>query len=61
MRGIAANMFDRGRAPAEVAQDLGVDAQTVRAWRRAYREGGRTAKAGVRRWRRGSRRGGRRC
>ena len=45
MRGIAANMFDRGRAPAEVAQDLGVDAQTVRAWRRAYREGGRAALA----------------
>jgi transposase len=43
VRGIAANMFDQGRAPAEIAASLGVDAQTVRAWRRAYREGGRAA------------------
>jgi|SRR5687767_896269 len=45
VRGIAANMFDQDRAPADVARDLGVDDQTVRAWRRAYRAGGRPALA----------------
>jgi|SRR3954469_4459155 len=43
VRGIAANMFDRDCAPAAIAKDLGVDDQTVRAWRRAYRKGGRNA------------------
>jgi transposase len=45
VRGIAANMFDQDKAPAEVARDLGVDDQTARAWRRAYRAGGRDALA----------------
>jgi len=43
VRGIAANMFDRDCTPAQIAKDLGVDDQTVRAWRRAYRKGGRDA------------------
>lgn len=45
VRGIAANMFDQDTEPAEVAAALGVAAQTVRAWRRAYRKGGRPALA----------------
>lgn len=36
-------MFDQDRAPSEIARDLGVDDQTVRAWRRAYRKHGRDA------------------
>jgi transposase len=43
VRSIAANMFDQDRMPKEIARDLGVDDQTVRAWRRAYRKGGRDA------------------
>lgn len=43
MREIAANMFDRDKAPADIARDLGVDDQTVRDWRRKYRAGGRPA------------------
>jgi transposase len=45
IRLVAANMFDRGMPPAEAAPLLGVDAQTVRAWRRSYRAGGRAALA----------------
>src|SRR4051812_28330455 len=43
VRGIAANMFHRDCTPAQIAKDLGVDDQTVRAWRRAYRKSGREA------------------
>ncbi|QOV90197.1 winged helix-turn-helix domain-containing protein [Humisphaera borealis] len=43
VRSIAANMFEQDREPAEIAKDLRVDDQTVRAWRRAYRKGGRDA------------------
>jgi len=43
VREIAANMFDQGKAPADIARDLGVDDQTVRDWRRKYRAGGRPA------------------
>ena len=43
VRAIAANMLDAGKQPAEIAQQLGVAAQTVRGWRRAYRAGGRGA------------------
>lgn len=45
VRNIAANMIDRGDAPAEIAAALGVAAQTVREWRRDYRAGGRAALA----------------
>lgn len=45
LRQVAANMLDAGKAPAEIAPLLGVAAQTVRAWRRAYRTGGRGALA----------------
>ena len=43
VRAIAANMFDDGKEPAEIARHLGVAAQTVRQWRRGYRAGGRAA------------------
>jgi putative transposase len=43
VRSIAANMFDDGKKPAEIARHLGVAAQTVREWRRDYRAGGRDA------------------
>ena len=43
MRAIAANLFDQDRKPADIARDLGVDDQTVRAWRRAWRKAGRAA------------------
>lgn len=43
VRAIAANMFDDGKEPAEIARHLGVAAQTVREWRRDYRDGGRAA------------------
>ena len=43
VRAIAANMFDDGKEPAEIARHLGVAAQTVREWRRDYRAGGRAA------------------
>jgi transposase len=43
VRDIAANMFDQDQSPAEIARSLGVDDQTVRAWRRAWRAGGRAA------------------
>jgi transposase len=45
VRNVAANMVDRGDAPAAIAVALGVAAQTVRQWRRAYRAGGRAALA----------------
>ena|SRR5688572_10495704 len=45
VRNIAANMIDRGDAPAAIAAALGVAAQTVREWRRDYRAGGRAALA----------------
>jgi transposase len=45
VRAIAGNMFDDGKEPAEIARHLGVAAQTVRQWRRAYRAGGRAALA----------------
>jgi transposase len=45
VRSIAANMFDERKEPAEIARHLGVAAQTVRQWRRAYRAGGRAALA----------------
>jgi transposase len=45
VRSIAATMLDNGRSPAEIAKDLGVDDQTVRAWRRSYNKGGREALA----------------
>jgi transposase len=45
VRNIAANMVDRGDAPAAIAAALGVAAQAVRAWRRDYRAGGRAALA----------------
>jgi transposase len=45
VRAIAANMLDAGKEPAEIAPQLGVAAQTVREWRRAYRKGGRGALA----------------
>ena len=40
---IAANMFDAGKRPSEIARHLGVAVQTVREWRRDYRAGGRAA------------------
>jgi transposase len=43
VRAIAANMLDAGKEPAEIAPQLGVAAQTVREWSRAYRAGGRGA------------------
>lgn len=45
LRNVAANMLDGGKKPKEIAVDLGVDDQTVRAWARAYRKGGRAALA----------------
>ena len=45
VRNIAANMIDRGDAPADIAKALGVAAQTVREWRRDYLAGGRAALA----------------
>jgi transposase len=43
VRGIACNMFEQGREPSAIAKDVGVDDQTVRRWRRAWRKGGRAA------------------
>ena len=45
MRNIAANMIDQDMKPAQIAKLLGVSPQTVRAWRRMYRKGGRSALA----------------
>jgi transposase len=45
LRNVAANMFDQEMAPEQIAGVLEVDAQTVRAWRRNYRKGGRAALA----------------
>jgi putative transposase len=45
VRLIAANMFDLGKPPAEVAACTGVAAQTARRWRRQYQSGGRPALA----------------
>ncbi|WP_190816368.1 helix-turn-helix domain-containing protein [Saccharopolyspora pogona] len=43
----AAAMFDRGRRQADVASALGVSAQTVSKWYRAWSVGGREALAGA--------------
>ena len=43
VRAIAANMFDAGGEPSEIARHLGVAAQAAREWRRDYRAGGREA------------------
>ena len=40
---IAANLFEQGKAPREIAATIGVAAQTVRGWRRCFRAGGRLA------------------
>jgi putative transposase len=45
LRMIAADRFDEGRTPAEIAAFLGVRPQTVREWRRDYLAGGRAALA----------------
>jgi len=45
LRHVAANMLDRGMKPAQIADLLDVDAQTVRTWRRAYLRRGRAALA----------------
>jgi len=37
---IAADRFDDGKSPAEIAAFLGVDDQSVREWRRTYRRAG---------------------
>ena len=42
----AARMFDRGGRQVDVAQALGVSAQTASRWHRAWRHGGRAALAG---------------
>jgi transposase len=44
-RNLAVNLLDQGMEPAAVANALNVDAQTVRAWRRAYLARGRQALA----------------
>ena len=41
LRLLAANMFDQGLPPAQIARIMEVDDQTVRRWRRAYRRHGR--------------------
>jgi transposase len=43
----AAGLFAKGRSQAEVARQLGVSAQAVSNWHRAWVEGGRTALAGA--------------
>lgn len=43
IRFIAANMFEQELATATIAASLGVDAQTVRRWRRLWVAGGREA------------------
>src|SRR5690242_19637864 len=40
LRMIAADRFDEGKRPAEIAAYLGVDDQSVREWRRAYNRAG---------------------
>jgi putative transposase len=47
-RMIAANLFDQGKEPKEVAAIVGAAAQTVREWRRDYLKGGRAALASTR-------------
>ncbi len=42
---VAANMIDRQIEPAEIAEILEVDPQTVRDWKRRYLKGGRAALA----------------
>jgi transposase len=42
-RMIAANMFEQAKESREIAAAIGVAAQTVREWRRAFRAGGRAA------------------
>lgn len=42
-RSIAANMVELGLEPGVIAASLGVDVQTVRAWRRKLLAGGREA------------------
>jgi transposase len=39
----AADLFRRGVIPAEIARRLGVSHQIVSEWRKAWRQGGRTA------------------
>lgn len=41
LRLIAANMFEQGLVTKVIATSLGVDDQTVRRWRRAFRAAGR--------------------
>jgi transposase len=41
VRMIAVNMFELGKRPAEIAGCLGVNAQTVRQWRRLWQTRGR--------------------
>lgn len=43
----AADMFGRGKTQADVARELGVSAQSVSQWYRAWSEGGREALAGA--------------
>ena len=38
---IAVNMFERGKTCGEIAQDLRADDQTVRHWKRVWKERGR--------------------
>jgi transposase len=45
VRLIAANMFERGAEPRDVASDLAVHVQTVRQWRRVWRTRGRAGLA----------------
>src|SRR5260370_37535713 len=39
----AADLFERGMIPAEIARHVGVAHQVVSEWRKAWREGGREA------------------
>ncbi len=43
---IAANLFERHVAAPQIARDLGVDDQTVRRWRRVWRDKGREGLCG---------------
>jgi len=47
LRMIAADRFDEGKRPREIAEFLGVKPQSVREWRRDYLAGGRAALASV--------------
>src|SRR2546426_10696548 len=39
----AADLFERGMIPAEIARRVGVAHQVVSEWRKAWRQGGRAA------------------